>query len=168
MKKIIFVFIFISIFLNGCMMLMMDGKMEMLHDLDEISSNNHFRHTSIEKEITKVLNQQVDEWNRGSISGYMKTYEKNDSTLFASGGDIILGWQTVLERFEKKYSSKELMGELTFSDLKVEVYSKNSAMAFGRWKISRQQNPVNGLFTLILKKIKGEWKVVHDHSSIAQ
>ena len=60
------------------------------------------------------------------------------------------------------------MGVLTFSDLRVEVVSENFAVAFGRWNIARNENPPNGLFTLYVKKINGNWKVVHDHSSVAE
>ena len=59
------------------------------------------------------------------------------------------------------------MGVLTFSDLRVEVVSENFAVAFGRWNIARNENPPNGLLLCMLK-INGNWKVVHDHSSVAE
>ena len=170
MKKYIFVLLILafSFSQNGCMMLMMPGMMGKMshekHDGDDFLKHK----THIENKISDVLTEQVERWNEGSLEGYMNTYEKSDSILFASGGDITFGWNTLFERFKKRYTSVSEMGNLTFTDLKVEAFSSTSAMAFGRWKIAREPAPIGGLFTLIVKKIKGEWKVVHDHTSMQQ
>jgi len=39
------------------------------------------------------------------------------------------------------------------------------AMTLGNWKLERSQ-PARGNFSLVWKKIDGQWKIVHDHSSL--
>jgi ketosteroid isomerase-like protein len=59
------------------------------------------------------------------------------------------------------------MGELTFSDLEVTVLSKDSAVVLGRWLLKRSKDEPHGRFTLIFKKTKQGWRIIHDHTSSA-
>jgi hypothetical protein len=47
------------------------------------------------------------------------------------------GWQTVRDRYLKKYSDRAKMGALTFSDLEIEQLGPDSAVALGRWELKR-------------------------------
>src|SRR2546422_4486835 len=62
-----------------------------------------------EQEVRALLDQQVADWNAGNLAGFMQGYARSDSTRFASGGDVLLGWQTVFERYRRKYGDKETM-----------------------------------------------------------
>ena len=122
---------------------------------------------SIKAAIRGVLDQQVKDWNDGSIEKFMRGYAKSDATRFASGGEIRLGWQTVFDRYKKTYGDKAAMGKLTFSDLDITVFSDDTALAFGRWKLEREKDEPSGLFTLVFRKTKDGWRIVHDHTSAA-
>jgi ketosteroid isomerase-like protein len=77
------------------------------------------------------------------------------------------GWQTVRDRYLKKYSDRAKMGTLTFSDLEIEQLGPDSAVALGRWELKRASDNPHGRFTLILRKTADGWRVVHDHTSAA-
>ena len=117
--------------------------------------------------IKAVINAQRDAWNRGDIQGYMEGYEKSDNTVFVSGDNVTRGWNTVLERYKKSYDSREKMGQLEFSDLEITVLSKDSAVVLGRWLLKRSKDEPHGRFTLIFKKTKSGWRIIHDHTSSA-
>jgi ketosteroid isomerase-like protein len=57
------------------------------------------------------------------------------------------------------------MGVLTFSDLRFFLLSENAAWVLGIWKLKRDSDEPKGIFTLIFRKIEGEWKIIHDHTS---
>jgi beta-aspartyl-peptidase (threonine type) len=116
--------------------------------------------------IRNVLTRQADSWNSGNIDGYMEGYWKSDSLLFTSGGRIQKGWEATLAKYRRTYPTKERMGKLTFSSVEVHRLSPGSAWVFGRWEITRQANPAGGVFTLVLKQFSGDWKIVHDHTSV--
>lgn len=118
-------------------------------------------------EIARVLFDQQNAWNAGDIPGYMQGYLKSDSLRFASGGNVSYGWETTLERYEKGYPDKETMGELRFSDIKIEFVSKDAALVFGKWELERESDRPWGLFTLLFKKTNDGWRIVHDHTSSA-
>jgi ketosteroid isomerase-like protein len=118
-------------------------------------------------EIRAVLDAQAAAWNRGDIEGYMNGYDRSPNTEFVGGDSISRGWQTVLERYQQKYNSREKMGELTFSDLEINVVSKDAALVLGRWRLKRASDEPHGTFTLLFRKTKAGWRIVHDHSSSA-
>ena len=120
-----------------------------------------------EAAIRAVLDAQAAAWNRGDIEGYMDGYDRSPNTEFISGDRINRGWQTVLDRYKKSYDTREKMGALTFSDLEITVLSKNAALVLGRWHLKRANDEPHGTFTLLFRKTKSGWKIVHDHTSSA-
>ena len=117
--------------------------------------------------IKSVLNAQRDAWNKGDIEGYMDGYDRSENTIFLSGDSVTRGWKTVLERYKKTYGTREKMGELTFSDLEINILNKDTAVVIGRWLLKRSNDEPHGRFTLILKNTKGGWRIIHDHTSSA-
>ena len=119
-------------------------------------------------QIRSVLQAQQDAWNRGNIDGFMNGYARSPSTVFVSEDTIRRGWQTVRDRYKKKYSSRAKMGTLKFSDLEITPLSSDWAAATGRWKLKRANDQPHGRFTLILKHLPEGWRIVHDHTSAAK
>ena len=131
-----------------------------------LAQNNSKNQKSIAA-IRAVLDAQAAAWNRGDIEGYMDGYARSPDTVFVSGDRVTRGWQTVLERYKKTYNTREKMGTLTFSDLEITVLSKESALVLGRWHLQRSKDEPHGRFTLLFRKTKSGWKIVHDHTSSA-
>ena len=131
------------------------------------SAQSNKSDTTSEAAIRAVLDAQRDAWNRGNIEGYMDGYNRSPNTEFVGGDNISRGWQTVLDRYKKNYNSREKMGMLTFSDLEITMLSKDAALVVGRWRLKRANDEPHGIFTLLFRKTKTGWKIVHDHSSSA-
>jgi ketosteroid isomerase-like protein len=123
------------------------------------------RSRDTETAVRDILNRQVSEWNAGNLAGFMQGYAKSDGTRFASGGDITLGWQTVFDRYQKKYGTDSGMGVLDFSGVEITPLGSNAAMVFGRWHLKRDTNDFSGLFTLLFRQTADGWRIVHDHTS---
>jgi ketosteroid isomerase-like protein len=119
-------------------------------------------------EIRAVIQAQQEAWNRGDIAGFMNGYARSDSTIFVSGDDVTRGWQTVHDRYKTKYSDREKMGMLTFSNLEITPLCSDAAIVLGQWKLDRKQDQPHGRFTLILRHSAGGWRIVHDHTSAAE
>ena len=119
----------------------------------------------IESAIKTVMNEQAAAWNRGDIDGFMRGYWNSEKLVFASGDDVTRGWQPTLDRYKKNYDSREKMGTLTFSDLEVNILSKDAAVVLGSWSLQRSSDNPKGKFTLIFRKFKDGWRIIHDHTS---
>jgi ketosteroid isomerase-like protein len=124
--------------------------------------------TGIRTGVLAVMERQVAGWNSGSIEKFMDGYERSDSLRFASGGSVTYGWNTMLERYRRSYSSAEKMGTLAFTDIAVTVISPSAALVFGRWTLHRTHDAPTGLFTLVFRKSEKGWRIVHDHTSAAE
>ena len=140
--------------------------------LGQKSTNQSTRTSSSEKSriidaVRAVLEAQRDAWNRGDISGYMDGYQRSPDIIFISGDSITRGWQTVHDRYKKNYDSREKMGTLTFSDLETTVYNNSLAVMIGRWHLQRPTDAPHGRFTLVFRRTRQGWRIVHDHTSSA-
>ncbi|PJJ79830.1 YybH family protein [Mucilaginibacter auburnensis] len=114
--------------------------------------------------IIKVMNNQMDAWNRGDLETFMQGYWKSDSLMFVSARPTY-GWQATLNNYKRGYPNKAAMGILSFDIKKVEVLSDTDAFVFGAWHLKRDKDEPGGYFTLWFRKIDGEWKIVVDHTS---
>ena len=118
-------------------------------------------------QIRSVLRAQQDAWNRGDIDEFMKGYARSRSTVFVSEDTVRRGWETVRDRYRKKYSDRAKMGLLTFSDLEITPLGSDAAVVLGRWKLKRAQDQPHGRFTLVFRRLSEGWRIIHDHTSAA-
>lgn len=115
--------------------------------------------------IRAVLEAQRVAWNKGDIDGYMDGYHVSDTTVFISGDKVTHGWQTVRDHYKKSYDTREKMGELTFSNLEFNRIGTDHFAVIGRWMLKRSSDEPHGRFTLIFKKTRLGWRIIHDHTS---
>ncbi len=116
-------------------------------------------------DVRAVLDAQAAAWNRGDIEGYMDGYARSADITFMSGDTLTRGWTVVLARYKKNYDSREKMGQLAFSDLEIKSISKDAAVVLGRWQLTRAGDTPHGRFTLIFRRTKQGWRIIHDHTS---
>jgi beta-aspartyl-peptidase (threonine type) len=119
-------------------------------------------------EIRGVLRQQVEAWNRGDIDAFMEHYWKSDELTFSSGGQTTRGWQSTKDNYKRRYPTREKMGQLALSDLEITPLGENASLVLGRWRLSRDESPIGGNFTLVFRRVEGKWIIIHDHTSRAE
>ena len=122
---------------------------------------------SQEAAIRKVLQSQVEAWNRHNLEGFMAGYWNSPTLTFFSGATETQGWQAALERYRKKYQAPDAeMGKLEFRDLQVEMLGPKAGFVRGKFllTLSNGKQP-HGLFTLIVREFPEGWRIIHDHSS---
>lgn len=115
--------------------------------------------------IASALNEQVADWNRGDIPAFMRGYWKSGDTEFVNDAGILKGWDDVLRRYEKSYPNRAAMGHLTFSGLEIHVLCPDSAYVIGKYRLDREKDHPEGVFTLIFRKFGDGWKIVNDHTT---
>lgn len=118
-----------------------------------------------EQAIRTMLEAQAKEWNKGNIDGFMHGYWENDSLVFIGKSGPTYGYNATLERYKKGYPTTEQMGQLTSTIVSMKRLSDDSYFVIGKWALARSVGDVSGSYTLLIKKINGEWVIVVDHSS---
>jgi ketosteroid isomerase-like protein len=121
-----------------------------------------YNQAAIKSDITALMTQQAKDWTAGDHEAFMKGYKNSEDIRFAHPKGITRGYQAVLNA----YKSNPKKSSLTFSDLDITPLSPTAAMVFGRFHNNVEDGSYKtGLFTLLMRKIDGQWKAVHDHSS---
>lgn len=118
-----------------------------------------------EQSIRAILDNQTKAWNRGDLEGFMKGYWENDSLMYIGKNGVTYGYAQTLASYKKNYGDAARMGQLTFRIVHVNKLSKEYYQVVGQWNLKRSAGDVGGYYTLLFRKIKGEWVIVADHSS---
>lgn len=113
-------------------------------------------------EIIKVLNMQSDAWNNYDLDGFMSGYLNSEELTFFGFTGIAQGWQSTKKRFETSYPTKEDFGQLRFELKQISPIEENSYYLMGEYHLTRPIENANGIFTIIMKKINDDWKVIAD------
>ncbi len=116
-------------------------------------------------EIVTLLNKQVEAWNNGDLEKFMETYWHSDKLVFVGSQGPTYGWQATLDNYKKRYPDKKAMGSLEFKNLVISKIDKKTVFVIGRFELTHQSGELNGHFTLVIQKIKGQWLIISDHSS---
>lgn len=117
------------------------------------------------KEITTMMLQQANDWSNGNIEAFMEGYIKSDSLKFVGSNGLTYGWKNTLENYKKGYPTKEHTGTLTFNLLEFDQLANDVFLVIGEYHLKRTVGNANGMFSIILKRINDEWKIIADHSS---
>ena len=118
-----------------------------------------------EAEVRKVLANQNAAWNRGDVDAFMVGYWDNDSLMFVGSSGITYGYKNTLSNYKKRYPDTAAMGKLTFNLIEVKRLSQEYYHVTGKWHLQRSIGDVGGHFTLVFRKINGQWVIISDHSS---
>ena len=121
--------------------------------------------TTDEEMILRLLDKQTQAWNNGQVEAFMHGYWDNDSLMFIGKSGVTYGYSKTLENYKKGYPDTAAMGKLNFTILEVKRLSEEYYYVIGKWFLKRSIGDVGGHYTLLFRKIKGQWVIVADHTS---
>lgn len=124
-----------------------------------------FSQSTDEKQILGILNEQTLAWNKGDIDQFMQGYWNNDSLMFVGKSGVTYGYRNTSDNYKKNYGDSAKMGKLSFDIIQVKQLSQDYYFVLGKWFLKRSAGDANGSYTLLFRKINGQWKIVSDHSS---
>jgi uncharacterized protein (TIGR02246 family) len=118
------------------------------------------------KQILNILDRQTKAWNEGNVVDFMNGYWESDSLMYIGKSGVTYGFKSTLERYKKNYPDKSTMGMLKFDIIEVNFISDDACFVVGKWHLTRpEKGDVGGHYTLLWRKMKGNWVIVADHSS---
>jgi len=123
------------------------------------------RPLSPEEEILDRMAIQTECWNSGDIDCFMIGYWVSDSLMFIGSEEVIYGFENTIKRYYDKYPDEESMGKLQFNVQHINKISEDAYFVVGRFHITRSIGDAEGAFTLLWRKIDGNWVIVADHTS---
>jgi ketosteroid isomerase-like protein len=118
-----------------------------------------------ERSVRLILDQQTAAWNRGDLEGFMHGYWESDSLMYIGKSGVTYGYASTLASYRRNYGDTARMGKLRFDLIQVRRLSARYFHVVGKWSLKRSAGDVGGHYTLLFRKIRGEWVIVSDHSS---
>lgn len=115
--------------------------------------------------INELMKKQEVCWSSGDLECFMEPYWHSDSLKFIGSKGLTYGWQKTLENYKKSYPTAADMGKLTFTNLYIEQLSTNYVSVIGKWHLERSMGNLEGHYSLLWKRMGGQWKIIMDHSS---
>ncbi|NOX82367.1 MAG: nuclear transport factor 2 family protein [Alphaproteobacteria bacterium] len=116
--------------------------------------------------VLATLNAQVAAWNEGNLDAFMKIYWKSDDLKFISGVKMTKGWSSTQKRYREEYADGTGLGRLSVDKTDVEMVTDDVAIVTGRFTHNKGGVNTGGVFSLVWKRINGQWRIVHDHSAV--
>ena len=114
--------------------------------------------------VLKTLSDQSDCWNKTDIDCFMQGYWKSDSLMFIGSKGITYGWQATADRYAKSYPDATAMGKLKFDIMETKPIGADGYFVVGKFYLTRTIGDLEGYFTLVFRKIEGQWVIVADHT----
>ncbi|MBB5518357.1 DUF4440 domain-containing protein [Amphiplicatus metriothermophilus] len=114
--------------------------------------------------IRATLEAQAAAWNDGDLEAFMKVYWNSPDMRFVSGSSVSRGWAAALKRYRERYGQGDSLGYLSFENLDVQMIEDDVAIVVGRFLLERAEGNGAGAFTLVMRRIDGAWRIVHDHT----
>ena len=124
--------------------------------------------TDDHQRIRALFESACSAWNRGDIDGYLSDYWHSDKVRWVSEGKVSYGFEAIASACKSRFDTPENMGKLAVADLEIQLLGERDALVFGSWTQTTRAASHNGVFTVHLKKIDGEWLIVSDHSSTSR
>lgn len=111
-----------------------------------------------------ALEKQAADWNRGDLEAFCAIYAED--AIFLSPSGVRRGKAEVLAGYKRKYTSREIMGTLSFEFLDRRVAEGGKAVTVAaKWMLHRPQGTDASGFTLLALHLKGaSWIIVQDAS----
>lgn len=120
--------------------------------------------TNIPEEVAIECRTLVQAWNAGDFAAFMAVYAETATFTVADG--FLVGRDAIRGFYSPNFEPGAVRDELTFEQLDVEVLAPDAALVRILYRNSRSGELVRrGTVTLVMRRIYGQWRIIHDHSS---
>lgn len=116
--------------------------------------------------VQDILAAQARAWNRGDLDGFMAPYDRSPETTYIGAPGLVTGFDAIHGRYEPYFTPGAERDSLSFTDLTVRELDPRFGIATARYVLSRGDSITStGPFTLVMMRVEGVWKIVHDQSA---
>jgi ketosteroid isomerase-like protein len=122
----------------------------------------------VDEEVKNQILSQMEAsrqcWNKGDFEGYMQVYWQSDSLTFMGLNSLTRGWQSTLDNYKRGYPTANHRGVLDYRFEHFNQLSDDCVLVIGSFHLERSIGNAEGNFSLIWKRIDGQWRIIMDHT----
>ena len=126
--------------------------------------------TAIRTELEAMLRRSAADWNRGDLDGFMSDYLPGDSTTYIGGRGLVRGPAAIRTSYARLFTGEVQRDSLSFLILDVDPVAPQAANLIAQYVLTRRVGgrdsvTARGPTSLLVRRVDGRWRIVHDHSS---
>jgi len=115
--------------------------------------------------VRATVKAQAAAWNEGNLDAFMDVYARDDALIYVSGAEMTRGWSAARKRYRERFDGPAQMGRIDFENLDAELVTEDVAIVTGRIRHAIGEEISKAVFSLVMKREQGVWRIVHDHSA---
>lgn len=121
-------------------------------------------------EIDAMLARAASSWNRGDLDAFMSDYLPGAGTTFVAGRDLLRGTAAIRAVYAPRFAPGGVRDSLSFVVLDVDPLGSDLLNVVATYVLARRVDgrdsvTARGPTSLVLRRVDGRWRIVHDHSS---
>lgn len=125
---------------------------------------------TLRAELEAMLQRAAVDWNRGDLDGFMSDYLPGDSTTYIGGRGLVRGPSAIRASYARLFTGEIQRDSLSFAILDVDPIAPDAANLVAQYILTRHAGgrdsvTARGPTSLLMRRVDGRWRIVHDHSS---
>jgi uncharacterized protein (TIGR02246 family) len=127
-------------------------------------------HALLRAELESMLLRAAVNWNRGDLDAFVDDYLPGDSTTFIGSRGIVRGPRAIRAGYAPLFAAGAVRDSLSFVILDVDPVAPDVVNLIGQYTLARRVGgrdsvTSRGPTSLLVRRVQGRWRIVHDHSS---
>jgi uncharacterized protein (TIGR02246 family) len=125
---------------------------------------------AVRDQIAAMLVRSAASWNRGDLDAFVDDYLPGDTTTFVGGRGILRNTPPIRAAYAPRFAPGGVRDSLSFVLLDVDPLAPDVVNVIARYVLARHvagrdSITATGPTSLVMRRVEGRWRIVHDHSS---
>ena len=125
---------------------------------------------AVRDEISTMMSRSAASWNRGDLDAFVADYLASDSTTYIGGRGILRGPAAIRSAYAPRFAPGAVRDSLSFVLLDVDPLAPDVVNVIATYILARPVGgrdsvTAKGPTSLVMRRVDGQWRIVHDHSS---
>jgi uncharacterized protein (TIGR02246 family) len=125
---------------------------------------------AVREQIAAMLVRSAANWNRGALDAFVEDYLPGDTTTYIGGRGILRGTAPIRAAYAPRFVPGGVRDSLSFVLLDVDPLAPDVVNVIATYVLSRRVTgrdsvTATGPTSLVMRRVEGRWRIVHDHSS---
>lgn len=121
-------------------------------------------------DVTEMLARGAANWNRGDLDAFVDDYLPGSATTYIGGQGTVRGPAAIRAAYAPRFAPGAVRDSLSFVIVDVDPLGRDVLNAIATYTLSRRVGTrdsvtARGPTSLVMRRVDGRWRIVHDHSS---
>ena len=118
------------------------------------------------RQICAMMSRSAAAWNRGDLDAFVRDYADDMGTTYIGSRGIMRGTAAIREAYAPRFAPGATRDSLHFERVEVDLLAPDLANTIAWYVLVRGDSvTAKGPTSLVMRRMNGAWKIVHDHSS---